>query len=370
MSTIYTDIPAAVVDDDGALVHVGNPAAEQRALAAGGAVAPLDDRRVLAVAGEDRLSWLDSLTSQSLKTLAPGESTETLVLDPRGHIEHAAAVLDDGETTWLITDLADADGLLTWLTRMRFRLRVDLRDASDEFAVVGGTPDALAVVAAAAPAGMPLVWRDPWPGVGIGGHGYAEIDVHPGAERAWAEAIVTRAELGSLVERAASGEIALAGRDAAEALRIAAWRPRRALDVDDRALPHELDWLRTAVHLDKGCYRGQETVAKVHNLGHPPRRVVALQLDGSGSVLPEPGAAVRAGETEVGAITSIARHFEQGPIALALVRRTTPVDAELTVDTADGPVAAAQEVIVPPDAGATAGVPRMPRLSRRSASSA
>lgn len=367
---MYADIPGAVVDDDGSLIHLGNPSAEQRALATGRAVAPLDDRGVLAVGGEDRLSWLDSLTSQSLKTLAPGESSETLVLGPQGRIEHAAAVVDDGETTWLITDRADAEGLLTWLTRMRFRLRVDPRDASEEFAVVGGTPEAVSAVPAASPAGTPLVWHDPWPGIGVGGHGYAEIDPHPGADRVWAEAIVPRAALSGLIGRAAAGEVALAGRDAAEALRIAAWRPSRALDVDDRALPHELDWLRTAVHLDKGCYRGQETVAKVHNLGHPPRRVVALQLDGSGSVLPEPGAVVRAGETEVGAITSVARHFEQGPIALALVRRTTPVDADLTVDTADGPVAAAQEVIVPPDAGATAGVPRMPRLSRRTASSA
>ncbi|GAA1465401.1 YgfZ/GcvT domain-containing protein [Microbacterium thalassium] len=367
---MYTEVPGAVVDDDGALVHLGNPVAEQRALAAGTALTPLDDRRVIAVTGEDRLTWLDSLTSQALASLAPGESTETLVLDPHGHIEHAASVLDDGETTWLIADRADADGLLLWLTRMRFRLRVAPRDASAEVAVVGGAPAALAGIGVAAPAGVPLVWHDPWPGVTVGGHAYAADDAHPGAERDWAEAIVPRAELARIVECAAAGELALAGRDAAEALRVAAWRPRRAGDVDERALPHELDWLRTAVHLDKGCYRGQETVAKVHNLGHPPRRLVALQLDGSGTVLPEPGAPVRAGDTEVGAITSVARHFEQGPIALAIVRRTTPVDAALTVDTDDGPVAAAQEVIVPPDAGATAGVPRIPRLSRRAASSA
>lgn len=367
MTTHFARLPGAVVDDTG-LRHLGNPLAEQRALATGAAVAPLGDRTVLAVSGEDRLTWLDSLTSQALAALSPGISTELLVLDPQGHIEHAASVIDDAETTWLIVDRTDAEGLLSWLTKMRFRLRVEPRDASAEYAVLGGTPAALARdAAAAAPAGTPLIWTDPWPAVTAGGHAYAAVEPHPGTERDWAEAIVTRAEEERIAEAAAAGNVVLAGIIAVDALRVAAWRPRRSADVDDRALPHELDWMRTAVHLTKGCYRGQETVAKVHNLGHPPRRLVALHLDGSDSVLPEPGAAVRVGEDAVGAVTSAALHFEDGPIALALVRRSTPVDAALTVDSEAGPIAAAQEVIVPPEAGATAKVPRMPRLSRRRA---
>ena len=366
MTTPFAALEGAVVDD-GVLRHLGSPLAEQRALADGAAVAPLGDRAVLAVPGEDRLSWLDSLTSQSVAHLAPGDSTELLVLDPQGRVEHAAAVLDDGETTWLIVDAGDAEALLGWLRRMRFRLRVDPRDTSGEFAVVGGTPAALAAgVPTAAPNGMPLVWTDPWPDVQGGGWAYAAVDPHPGADRDWAEAIVAIADLERLAGAARAGEVALAGTVAADALRIAAWRPRRS-DIDERTLPHELDWLRTAVHLSKGCYRGQETVAKVHNLGHPPRRLVALQLDGSDSVLPAPGAAVRVDGDEVGEVRSVALHYEEGPIALALVRRSTPIDAVLSVDTDDGPVAAAQEVVVPPDAGATANIPRMPRLGRRRA---
>jgi tRNA-modifying protein YgfZ len=133
-----------------------------------------------------------------------------------------------------------------------------------------------------------------------------------------------------------------------EALRIAAGRPRLGLDTDDRTIPHEVGWIEAAVHLSKGCYRGQETVARVHNLGHPPRRLVLLQLDGSEDRLPAPGSAVRLGDATVGFTGSAARHYEQGPIALALVKRTVPVEATLQ---ADG-IAAAQEVIVPPDAGA------------------
>ncbi|WP_344096396.1 YgfZ/GcvT domain-containing protein [Microbacterium deminutum] len=364
MSDPFAGLPGAVVDERG-LRHLGNPLGEQRALASGAAVAPLGDRTVLAVTGEDRLSWLDSLTSQALTALAPGESTELLVLDPHGHVEHAASVIDDGETAWLIVDRGDAEGLLSWLRKMRFRLRVDPRDAGDEYAVIGGTSAALDAVAAAAPADVPLVWHDPWPGITAGGYGYAVVEQHPGADRDWAEAIVTHAEAQRVADAAAAGEVALAGLLAADALRVAAWRPSWSAEVDERVLPHELDWIRTAVHLSKGCYRGQETVAKVHNLGHPPRRLVALQLDGSDSVLPSRGAAVRVGADVVGAVTSAILHFEEGPIALAVVRRGVPVDAELTVETDAGTISAAQEVIVPPEAGATANVPRLTRLSRR-----
>ncbi len=76
-----------------------------------------------------------------------------------------------------------------------------------------------------------------------------------------------------------------AGFDAYEALRVEARRPRFGVDTDHRTIPNELQWLRTAVHLDKGCYRGQETVARVHNLGRPPRRLVLLHLDGVSEVL-------------------------------------------------------------------------------------
>ncbi|HBS74104.1 MAG TPA: folate-binding protein YgfZ, partial [Microbacterium sp.] len=193
-------VPGAVIEG-GVLQHLGSPLGEQRALAGGRAVAVLGDRRVLAVTGEDRLSWLDSLTSQALRTLEPGVSTELLVLDPQGRVEHAAAVLDDGETTWLLVDAGDADALLIWLQRMRFRLRVELRDAGDEYTVVGGASDAVAPWAASVD-GRPLVWRDPWPDVAVGGWAYAATDPHPGGQRGWAEALVTSDRAEALVEAA------------------------------------------------------------------------------------------------------------------------------------------------------------------------
>lgn len=366
MASAFERVPGAVVED-GILMHVGNPLVEQRRLVRGEAVAPLENRSVVSVAGPDRLAWLDSITSQAVAGLAPGESSELLVLDPNGHIEHAAGIVDDGETAWLLVDSADAGPLVAWLTTMRFRMRVEIR-LVDEVAVIGAVSPDAARFTAFAPAGVPLIWRDPWPGITPGGYGYA-VGEHPGQAREWVEIIVGASERDRIAEAAAAGEVGLAGALAVEALRIAAWRPSWGREVDERSLPHELDWLRTSVHLSKGCYRGQETVAKVHNLGHPPRRLVAVHLDGADSILPPPGSEVRVAGGEVGVLTSVALHMDDGPIGLALVKRTTP-DGDATVETAEGAVSARLETIVPPEAGAAASVPRLPRLSRRASAAA
>ncbi|MTE23441.1 folate-binding protein YgfZ [Microbacterium sp. ZXX196] len=362
MAGAFAALPGVVADDDGVIQHAGGPWAEQRALAAGRAVVPRADRVVIEVAGADRLTWLDSITSQALGSLAPGESTELLVLDPQGRVEHAAAVLDDGASTWLIADRGDAAGLAKWLTMMRFRAAVTVA-VRDDLAVVGAMRGGVAadrLVGAALRGGdLPLVWADPWERVSPGGWQYARAEEHPGADYAFLEALVDDAGEASLVD------LDVAGALAAEALRIAAWRPRWAAEVDERSLPHESDWLRSAVHLDKGCYRGQETVAKVHNLGHPPRRLALLHLDGSENVLPARGDAVLLEDEEVGQVTSAAHHHELGPIALAILSRRAPEDAALVVRHDDAAIAAAQEIIVPGDAGRTAEVPRLTRLSRR-----
>ena len=350
-----------VDDGTGVAAHYGTPVAEQRSLAAGTAIVDLSSRGVLTVSGPDRLTWLHSLTSQSLTRLAPGDSTETLLLDANGRLEHAARVVDDGETTWLLVDLPEAEPLRAWLDRMRFMLRVEVADRTADVATIGSLGEIDLPVPVLAPAGVPVVWVDPWSEVAVGGHSYAEAEGHPGREWTARETLVARSDLAAL----AASSVPAAGTLALEALRIEAWRPRLTTEVDERSIPHELDWMRSAVHLAKGCYRGQETVAKVHNIGHPPRRLVMLHLDGSDSVLPAHGdPVVLAADTgrEVGHVTSSAVHHELGPIALALVKRTTDEDAPLAVLSADIVVAAAPQTIVPASAGASAGVPRLPRL--------
>ena len=336
--------------------HYGNPLGEQKRLAAGDAIVDLDGRGIVTVSGPDRLTWLDSLTSQSIKGMRPGDSSETLQLDINGRLEYAMRVIDDGDTAWLLVDGEQAEGLVAWLSKMRFMLRVEIADRSADFVTIAslGTPE----LAVAAPNGVPLVWNDPWASVVAGGHQYAHVAEHPGAGWTYSERLVDPETL------AAASALPVAGTIALEALRIAAWRPRFATEVDERSIPHELDWLRSAVHLTKGCYRGQETVAKVHNLGHPPRRLVMLHLDGSDGVLPAAGDSVVVGGSDepIGVITTSAIHYELGPIALAVIKRNTAHDAELSVLSEGIRIAAAQEVIVPRDAGAEANVPRLPRL--------
>lgn len=328
--------------DEGVAAHYGDPVAEQRALERGIGVTDLSHLGVAAVTGPDRLTWLHSLASQQLADLAPLVPTEMLLLDPQGHVQHAAAVLDDGTTTWLVTERDGVGPLVAFLDSMRFMLRVEVREA-DELAVLGTHGDGPGL---RLPDGEePLRWLDPWPRVADSSTAYGPTTGHPGEQRSAAWWLVPRDRLEAVVDAATAAGARLAGVWAWEALRVAAWRPRLAREVDERTLPHELDWLRTAVHLTKGCYRGQETVAKLFNLGKPPRRLVALHIDGSDHLIPEAGAAVMAGEREVGRLTSVARHHDLGPIGLAVVKRSLDPTLELVVDG----VAAAQETIVSPD---------------------
>ena len=317
--------------DAGVAAHYGDPMREQRLLAEGLACVDLSHRGVVTVAGPDRLSWLHSMTTQDLTGLGPRQSRESLVLSPKGHVEHALHLVDDGETTWITVEPGTAPALVAWLDSMRFMLRVEVADVTADWAVLGEP------VGAESAQGEPVAWVDPWPGPVGDTTAYGPLEGHPGEGRAWRELVVPRGSL-----EAAVGDRPLAGVWAAEALRVTAWRPRLGFETDHRTIPHEVDWLRTAVHLHKGCYRGQETIARVHNLGRPPRRLVFLHLDGSGHVVPDAGASVTLEGRDIGRLTTVARHHEDGPVALAVVKRSTPIDADLLVDG----VAAAQTVVV------------------------
>jgi tRNA-modifying protein YgfZ len=340
MDSPLLSAPGAVpgeAPDAGVAAHYGNPYAEQRALAAGTGMTDRSHRGVVRITGPDRLSWLHSLTTQDLEHLEPGQTAEALILSPQGHIEHHLTLTDDGDALWAHVEPGTAGTLLAFLESMRFMLRVEPADVTDDYAVL--------TVTRALPA-------DSLPeGVSAAVQGAVGTDL-----------LVARPHLQAAATKFADAGLTLAGMQAYEALRIAARRPRLGLDTDHRTLPHEVGWIESAVHLNKGCYRGQETVARVHNLGHPPRRLVFLHLDGSEDRLPGHGDPVQLEDAVVGFVGSAARHYELGPIGLALIKRTTPVDA--TLQAAGLP--AAQEVVVPPDAGGNVKVTlkRRPGLVR------
>ncbi len=392
-------VASAPDDSDEAVpAHLGDPGREQSALVEGRAACALA-RDVVTVIGPDRLSWLTTLSSQVLTSLEPGDGgAETLLLDARGHITHALAALDDGRTLWLVTEAGSGEALAAFLDSMRFMLRVEVTERPDVM-VLGALGEGLEALAQAArdtapdasdpqaeagdaePQGSLIgLWRDPWPGVVEGGTSY---DVgadrpHPGQGYRAGFVLMPARSVDAVARAFLAAEEGrrLAGALAWEALRIEAGRPRWAREADARAIPHELDWLRTAVHLTKGCYPGQETIARTLNLGRPPRRLTVLQLDGLVGDLPQPGASVRMGERTVGTVTSVARHHELGPIALALLRRAVPAGEQLTVEITEvdeatgetvpvGRVDAAQEVLVSPEGRAQASPAERPGAELR-----
>ena len=320
--------PGAVVPEGGTVpAHYGDPLREQRELAEGAGLVDRSDRDVLTLPGADRLSWLHDLTTQHLAQLPDGAGTETLLLSPHGHVEHHVVLAESGGTLWLDVEPGTGAPLHAFLDRMRFLLRVEPALVTDAHALLAlAGPGAAAVLSAA---GLPAP-EAPWQ-VTSADAGW--VRRMPGLEDGVPEfdLLVDRAAAAGLADALLAAGATAAGLDAYEALRVAARRPRAGVDTDHRTIPNELPWLRTAVHLDKGCYRGQETVARVHNLGRPPRRLVLLHLDGLAEELPPPGTPVISGTREVGRAGAVVRHHELGVVALALVKQSVAVDAPLAV---------------------------------------
>lgn len=334
----------AAEPDEGVAAHYGDPAREQRAMTEGTVLVDRSNRGVIAITGPDRLGWLHSLTSQHLERLAPGTTAQALILNPQGHLEHHLTLTDDGEATWAHVEPGTVPALADYLNSMRFMLRVEVADRSADTAVLtlaGPVPAEGGLRAGpyetdSGDSLLPLI---------------SDIGVRAVIEGPFGKDVLVPRD--KIADVAGKLTIPVAGLWAFEAARIAGHVARPGLDTDHKTLPHEVGLIETAVHLSKGCYRGQETVARIHNLGHPPRRLVFLNLDGSADRLPQHGAPITTEDgTVVGFVGSAARHFELGPIGLGLVKRSVPVDATLL---ADG-VAAAQEVIVLPDAGANVEV--------------
>ncbi|GAC1385776.1 MAG: folate-binding protein YgfZ [Marmoricola sp.] len=303
-------LPDAVAGDgidSSVAAHYGSFNTEQRTLASGEGFVDLSHRDVIRISGPDRLAWLHNLTTQHFEGLAPGRAVEGLLLSPQGHVEYAFRGTDDGDSFLAHLEPGTGAGFAAFLDSMRFMMRVEVADVS---------------------ADLDVCWR---PSVESPRDGSGQYDV------------IDRPKLEAYAEAVGPA----CGLWAYEALRIARGEPRVGLDTDHRTLPNEVGWISSAVHLDKGCYRGQETVARVHTLGRPPRRLTLLHLDGSENRLPVSGSPATAGGRVIGFVGSSARHFELGPIALALVKRGLGVDAPIEVDG----LVAQQEILVDPEVG-------------------
>jgi tRNA-modifying protein YgfZ len=335
------DLDATSVDAALA-AHYGDPMREQRLLDRDVALVDRSNRGIVTISGPERLSWLHNITTQHLLTLAPGEGTELLILSPHGHIEHDALVTDDGVTTFLDVEPGTAADLAAFLLKMRFMTRAEITDASADFALlslVGPAADAalarLGVDSPAAPVAQPV------PAAKFASRDVAARPTVVYATAAlpgggWArrhedriDLLVPRSSVDAVRDRLG---VADAGIWAYEAHRVAGRRPRFGFESDHKTLPAEIDLLGPAVHLDKGCYRGQETVARVHNLGRPPRRLALVHLDGIATDnAPATGTDVISDGRTVGFVGSAVRHHELGMIALVVLKRNVPDDAALLI---------------------------------------
>ncbi len=336
MSVVMVEDLDPAAADVGVPAHYGDPMREQRTCATGVGLVDRSNRAVIAVPGAERASWLHTLTTQHLTDLTAGQGSELLVLSPHGHVEQHAFVTEDGTTAWLDTEPGAGRGLLKYLEMMRFFTKVEPRDASAELAVLSLVGPAAADLFADLSA--PRVGAVPGPKFAAGTvpatatTTYSVREFAGGLARRVAygiDLLIPRAEKAAVIEQLG---VPLAGLWAFEALRVERRVPRLGWETDHRTIPAEVELTAAAVHLDKGCYRGQETVARVHHLGRPPRRLVLLHLDGIATDQPPAqGTEVLLGERAVGFVGTAVRHYELGLIALAVLKRNVADDAELRV---------------------------------------
>lgn len=347
--------------DAGAVWHYGDPLGEQRCAETDAVLVDRSHRATLTLTGADRQSWLHTISTQHVSALPEGASTQNLSLDGQGRVEDHWVQSELGGTTYLDTEPWRGEPLLEYLRKMVFWSDVapsaaDLAVLSllgprlSEKAVLDAlTLDALPAVLTAAPlAGGGFVRRMP-----SVPDGPVELDL-----------VVPRADAADWRQRLTQAGVRPAGVWTYEAHRVAALRPRLGVDTDERTIPHEVGWIGDAVHLDKGCYRGQETVARVHNLGKPPRMLVLLHLDGSVD-RPSTGDAVLAGGRAVGRLGTVVDHVDLGPVALALLKRGIPAETELLTGPEAGVAAVIDAESVPPADGVGAGRMAIERLRRQ-----
>ncbi len=334
--------------------HYGDPFGEQRAATDRAVIVDRSHRFVASITGAERLSWLHTISSQHIAELGDGRSAEDLDLDLNGRVQHHFVLSDLNGTVWLDTESERGPDLLSFLQKMVFWAAAEPK-AEPDYAVLSllgprwreltealGVSELPGVYEAVPLPDGGFLRRMPWP-----------------TEDSF-DLVLPRAQLSERWTALTAAGAEPAGLWAFEALRTAALRPRIGIDTDDRTIPQEAGWIGGpeefgAVHLNKGCYRGQETVARVHNLGKPPRRLVLLHLDGSADARPAAGDPVSAGGRSVGRVGTVIDHFELGPIALALVKRAVGADTRLEA----GPMAAA----IDPDSIPTDEAPQAGRLA-------
>ena len=313
--------------DAGAVWHYGDPFGEQRAAKNNSVIIDRSHSNILLITGKDRRYWLNSISSQYVSDLSNSMVTENLILSHHGHIENHWTQTELDKTIYLKTEPWKGTHLLNYLNKMIFWADIRVRFANmSVLSLLGpGIADS-SVLKAIGIEKLPnkskalqlskggLVWR--LPGKNI------RLDI-----------IVPRNMSVEYIKKITKTGVRPAGIWTYESIRVESKYPRLNLDADKRTIPHELNWIgiagRGAVHINKGCYKGQETVARVHNLGKSPRMLVILHLAVNANEYPTSGDLIKAKNYIVGRIGTVVEHFLYGPIALALIKTGIHPDTQL-----------------------------------------
>jgi folate-binding protein YgfZ len=238
------------------------------------------EREFVRVAGADAADYLQRMVSNDVEALAAGEACPALLLTAKARVIAPLVVLRRGDDDFLLlTEPGQGDAVRGHLTRMRLRARCEIEPEEHESALVFGGD-----------AGFSTDWL--------------------GAREA------LDAGLGPTLSE-----------DEVELRRIESGVPRWEREIDDRILPAEAGLDKTHVSFSKGCYPGQEPVARLHFRGHPNRGLRIVELDD----VPEYDAPLLHDGREVGRVTSAARRQDGTVVALAYVRTEVPDDAALAL---------------------------------------
>lgn len=329
------------VDAHGVAWHYGDPLGEQRAIDDGGVLVDRSHRTVIRVSGKDAPEFLNNLLTQKLDDAPDGFGGSALDLNIQGHILHHADVARVGDDFYLDFPAAQAPSFIKFLQMMIFWSEVTIEEVDYGILTILGDAQLPETV-------TPVFLR--------------RIGWAAATRRDFA---VPRTELEATADALVDAGFRLAGLMAFTAERVRGLEPELGADLDERSIPHEVSGFIGrgehvgAVHLTKGCYRGQETVARVENLGRSPRVLVMLQLDGSAPTDPLPGDKIEFNGRAVGQLGTVVHDCDYGPIALALVKRSALDAGELTIVDADGeraPVSASVDPdSLPSDEGEKAG---------------
>src|SRR4051794_28412500 len=273
----------------------------------------------LALTGGQAAEMLNGQVSNDVEALAPGTGCYAALLTNKGKMLGDLRVLDTGEELLLLTERSALQALFDQLRRGMIGWRAELHKRTLQQGLLSGIgPRAPAVAGASGP--PPHAHPDG--AAEIGGAPVLLVVTHLGVDVVCAAEDTARVR-DALVE---AGAVAV-DEAAAELVRVESGRPRYGIDLDETTIPQEAGLNDRAVSFTKGCYVGQETVARLHYKGKPNRHLRGLRLSG-----PAPsGAPLRLGEREVGRLGSVAHSPRFGDIALALVRREAAPGDELAV---------------------------------------